>query len=234
MICDTLVLSVSNKGSVFFNEGDEEAEVEVERQSPSLPSEHSRRAMLPGLLYARVALYIVELAIIVLCIVSVWEKQTVSHLSCPEQGGPLTFVRAITITLAVVQLIYGVGFIAWLDVCGCCTDRPKLIDLSFLEDKDEQRVGHFNFHRTNTYQNKIFKRLNVICCCLNQGGQRSSSLNDIASSLYVIFHDLDVVPSDILAGLILVKKDQRMKMGEEKCLVTGYKNVSILAVVSNN
>ena len=45
------------------------------------------------------------------------------------------------------------------------------------------------------------------------------AMQDAAKALHTIFSDLDIVPSDVVAGLILLKRDQRRKKESCNCPV---------------
>ena len=67
----------------------------------------------------------------------------------------------------------------------------------------------------------MFRRFKALCCCFTAGTNRSSSLamQDAAKAFHTIFSNLDFVPSDVVAGLLLLKRDQRKKKEECMCPV---------------
>ena len=78
---------------------------------------------------------------------------------------------------------------------------------------------------------KIFRRFRALCCCFGAGGNQSSALamQDAAKAFHTLFSDLDLVPSDLLAGLFLLKRDQRQKKESCKCPVcTRVCNITLL------
>ena len=80
-------------------------------------------------------------------------------------------------------------------------------------DGDRKKKYHVELgHR------KMFRRMKAVCCCFHRGGSnRPSSLamQDAAKAFHTVFSDLDFVASDVVAGLILLKRDQRRK--KESC-----------------
>ena len=56
---------------------------------------------------------------------------------------------------------------------------------------------------------------NTLCCSGATGNQREA-FSDISRALAVVFHDVDLVPSDIAAGLILLNREQSQKAQEEQ------------------
>ena len=69
----------------------------------------------------------------------------------------------------------------------------------------------------------MFRRFKVLCCCFGHRGSsnRSTSLamQDAAKAFHTVFSDLDFVASDVVAGLILLKKDQKRKKMNCGCAV---------------
>lgn len=52
------------------------------------------------------------------------------------------------------------------------------------------------------------KRCRLLCCCILGDEQSKDAFDEISNLLADFFQDLDLVPTDIAAGLILVQKDQ--------------------------
>lgn len=77
-------------------------------------------------------------------------------------------------------------------------------------------------HRSHISRRKMVRRMQVLCCCLGVGGHRSRgfALEEIARTLHTLFGDVDLVASDMLAGLMLINKDQKKKKANCKCGIT--------------
>ena len=56
-------------------------------------------------------------------------------------------------------------------------------------------------------------------------------MQDAAKALHTVFGDLDIVPSDVVAGLILLKRDQRQKRENCSCPVCLKVNITTLISV---
>ncbi|XP_029633250.1 diacylglycerol lipase-beta [Octopus sinensis] len=54
-------------------------------------------------------------------------------------------------------------------------------------------------------------RCNVICCCSQNNPESKRALNDVAKLFATIFQDLDLVPTDIAAGLLLLQRRQTQR-----------------------
>ncbi|KAB7505588.1 Sn1-specific diacylglycerol lipase alpha, partial [Armadillidium nasatum] len=71
------------------------------------------------------------------------------------------------------------------------------------------------------YQDSWDHRCRVLFCCIGEKNRNSSSFSDIARLLSEFFRDLDVVPSDVVAGLVLLRRYQKE---ERKRFVASHKN----------
>lgn len=61
------------------------------------------------------------------------------------------------------------------------------------------------------YQDSWNQRCRFFFCCMNTSDRNKNSFSDIAKLLSDFFRDLDVVPSDVVAGLILLRKFQKVE-----------------------
>lgn len=61
------------------------------------------------------------------------------------------------------------------------------------------------------YNKSWDRRCKLLFCCIGPTGHRNNSLNEVAKLLSEFFRDLDIVPSDIVAGLIILRKMQRIE-----------------------
>lgn len=63
----------------------------------------------------------------------------------------------------------------------------------------------------------IESQLENTCCCPGaSAGNQRQAFSDIARGLAAMFRDVDLVPSDIAAGLILLNREQSRKAQEER------------------
>ncbi len=53
----------------------------------------------------------------------------------------------------------------------------------------------------------FFSRCKVLCCCVGCDEQSKNAFKDIAEIMANFFQGLDLVPTDIAAGLILLGKE---------------------------
>ncbi|KAJ8958539.1 hypothetical protein NQ318_002334 [Aromia moschata] len=71
------------------------------------------------------------------------------------------------------------------------------------------------------YQDSWHNRCRFLFCCSAAKDRNSNSFADIARLLSDFFRDLDVVPSDVIVGLVLLRKFQKI---EQKAIVEQRKN----------
>ncbi|KAG0728194.1 Sn1-specific diacylglycerol lipase alpha [Chionoecetes opilio] len=60
------------------------------------------------------------------------------------------------------------------------------------------------------YQDSWDHRCRLLFCCMGKSDDSRNSFSDIARLLSEFFRDLDVVPSDVVAGLVLLRKYQKL------------------------
>ena len=57
----------------------------------------------------------------------------------------------------------------------------------------------------------------MLCCCFaGRDDQYLSAISDIADILACQLHDVDVVPSDVAVGLILLQEEQEREEGQKR------------------
>ncbi|XP_044316828.1 diacylglycerol lipase-alpha isoform X2 [Drosophila rhopaloa] len=71
------------------------------------------------------------------------------------------------------------------------------------------------------YQDSWDHRCRLLFCCMGSSERNRNSFTDIARLLSDFFRELDVVPSDVVAGLVLLRKFQRL---EREAIVRQRKN----------
>lgn len=195
------------------------------------PDRGSPRAKLKRYIYIRNVLFILEVIHSAFYGYACWSPAVTDQLSkCEAYSGPLAFARAVVVAWWIVIIIYAVGWLIYVDPIGLCT--PGLLDELEILDKldhigDPTEVDLFKFHRASLETSHIRRRLQTICCCLGLRGHQSRgmALQDAAGAFHTIFNDVDLVGSDIVAGLILLNLDQKQKVRSGHCLVEEHKQV---------
>lgn len=70
------------------------------------------------------------------------------------------------------------------------------------------------------YEQSWYRRCTMLFCCLSKS-RYSGTFDEVTKLLAEFFRDLDVVPSDIVAGLMLLRKQQKR---ERMCIVSQKRN----------
>ena len=193
----------------------------------------NKRNWLAFYLIIRILSYFVEFGLLVACLVSVFGPAATS-LECPEyHDGPLVFAKVVVVLLLLLLLTYGVGFAIFLDPFNICCSPRKLRDLSEISDLgkgfDEvdsdvkeglKKAGVGKLHRNRIGTGRVLRKVQGLLCCINptRYRSRSTALKQMADALYTVFsNDISLVPSDLIAGLILVSRHQKTK--SEGCAI---------------
>lgn len=233
MVSETLVFSISARGTL---------------------SSSKRRGKLPIFLLIRVVLFVLEIVTVIVCTVAVYDPGTLERLTCIElQQNSLRFARGVIISLWVLLFIYTVGFLVFLDPCGACT--PSLLsEMEIINeydnlDKDADGLYHASctaediekgnggkipkLHRSKLGQLRLYRKFATLCCCIQAGGNQSQTfaLRELSRALYTLFSDVDMVLSDILAGVVLLKRSQRTLRESGECLFTDFRKVIFILII---
>ena len=162
------------------------------------------RLWLPKLLYLRILLFVVDVVILVYATWAVFNEGTVAQLaSCTPYTTALKFSKAIVTVMWITLAIYSVGMLIFSDPCGCFSGTSLLAELQPVNDKHER-------------QRRVFRRLRILCSlfCVKGTRETTLALRDLAHSMQELFHNVDLVPSDLLVGFLQVRRDQKKKKME--------------------
>lgn len=80
------------------------------------------------------------------------------------------------------------------------------------------------------YQDSWDQRCRFLFCCMKTSDHNRNSFADIARLLSDFFRELDVVPSDVVAGLVLLRKFQKL---ERQTVVKQVQFTRTDALISN-
>ena len=222
VLVENIILSISLKGPIFDH------------------IYKNKRRWLPFWLLIRVILYFIEAAVVIVCTVAVFGPApfAAGALQCPEyHDGPLVFAQAVIVTLLVILGIYAAGFAIYLDPLGLCCAPSVLEDLGHIDEVGDDELDAElreylsnnqlgKLHRNHIGFGRAFRKVRGTLCCLNAGGKRSrtTAMQEVSLALYTLFSDVGredkrdrMVPSDLVAGMILVSRNQKHK--REHCPV---------------
>ena len=100
------------------------------------------------------------------------------------------------------------------DRAGKSFHRLKLFEFNYKHHphKVSETVRQLRHRETLYHYHENWKiRCKLLCCCIKQNKNEAAFAN-IAETLSCFFHKYDVVPSDILAGLLLIRDRQRQSI----------------------
>lgn len=170
------------------------------------------RASMQYLLYVRLGILLVEVSWLVVGVI--WVSN--HYDSCP-MGLAKDAVLGIIVCNWCVLLSVLVTVWCTFDRAGRTWVKMKRYQRSLKDGKLRyKRSGssHRNWrHRkaVREYQDSWNKRCRLLFCCMGTNDRNRNSFTEIAKLLSDFFRDLDVVPSDVVAGLVLLRKFQRQE-----------------------
>ncbi|XP_008937956.1 PREDICTED: sn1-specific diacylglycerol lipase alpha, partial [Merops nubicus] len=198
MIAEVAIIWLSMRGSILYTEP---------------------RDSMQYVLYVRLAILVIEFVYAIVGIV--WLTQY--YASCND-------LTAKSVTLGMVVC----NWVVILSVCItvlCVFDPTGRTFVKLRATKRRQRnLRTYNLrHRLEEGQASSWtRRLKVFLCCTRTKDSQSDAYSEIAYLFAEFFRDLDIVPSDIIAGLVLLRQRQRAK----RSAVLDEANNDILAFLS--
>ncbi|XP_026299974.1 sn1-specific diacylglycerol lipase alpha isoform X3 [Apis mellifera] len=184
------------------------------------------RAPMQYILYVRLFLLLVEIGW--LCAGIIW----LTHF---YQTCPVDRMKDVMLGLVISNwcVLASVMVTVWCtyDAAGRSWVKMKKYQRSMREA--ELRCGKLHYRsgsrNRNWRQRKVIRayqdswdnRCRLLFCCMGNSDRNRNSFADIARLLSDFFRDLDVVPSDVVAGLVLLRKFQKI---ERELIVKQRKN----------
>ncbi|XP_076247442.1 inactivation no afterpotential E isoform X4 [Calliopsis andreniformis] len=185
------------------------------------------RAPMQYVLYVRLFLLLVETG---------WLCAGVTWIMYYYQTCPVNQVKDIMLGLVISNwcVLASVMVTVWCtyDAAGRSWVKMKKYQRSMREA--ESRCGKLHYNRSGSrnrnwrqrkviraYQDSWHNRCRLLFCCMGNSDRSRNSFADIARLFSDFFRDLDVVPSDVVAGLVLLRKFQKV---ERELIVKQRKN----------
>ncbi|KAF7279477.1 hypothetical protein GWI33_007192 [Rhynchophorus ferrugineus] len=181
------------------------------------------RSSMQYILYIRLSVMIIEAG---------WLSAGVAwlmnyYVDCPIENAKETVLAMVVFNWCI---LLSVLITVW-----CCYDTAGR---SWVKMKQYQRSmreseSKFQYKRSGStrnwrqrkvlraYQDSWHNRCRFLFCCSTPSDRNRNSFADIARLLSDFFRDLDVVPSDVIVGLVLLRKFQKI---ERKAIVEQRKN----------
>jgi sn1-specific diacylglycerol lipase len=146
----------------------------------------------------------------------VWVKEF--YWKCPIEE-PKEIVMTSVVCNLLVELSVIMTMYCTFDAAGRSWVKMKQYQRSMRESE-----SRFNYRRSGSrsrnwrqrkvmraYQDSWNQRCRILFCCMGSSDRSRNSFTDIARLLSDFFRDLDVVPSDVVAGLVLLRKFQKLE-----------------------
>ncbi|CAL4059419.1 unnamed protein product, partial [Meganyctiphanes norvegica] len=178
------------------------------------------------LLYLWVSVLACELVWLVLGVV--WLAK--HYKSCSSQGGAGDAILGIVVCNWAVMVSVVLTVWCTFDAAGRSWVKMKRYQRSMRDSKSKFQYRRSGNRNRNWRQRKVLRayqdswdhRCKILFCCVRKSDDtNSNSFADIARLLSEFFRDLDVVPSDVVAGLVLLRKYQKL---ERQGIVKNNKN----------
>lgn len=119
------------------------------------------------------------------------------------------------------MLIFIILTIIWctFDAAGRSWVKMKKYQRSMRESESRFNYKRSGSRNRNWRQRKVIRayqdswdhRCRLLFCCMGTSERNRNSFAEIAKLLSDFFRELDVVPSDVVAGLVLLRKFQKIE-----------------------
>uniref|UniRef100_A0A8C5HWB1 Diacylglycerol lipase-alpha n=1 Tax=Gouania willdenowi TaxID=441366 RepID=A0A8C5HWB1_GOUWI len=198
LICESAIMWLSMRGSILYTQP---------------------REAVQYVIYIRLAILLVELVYAVVGIA--WLVQYYQ---------PCSDVTAKNLALGIVAC----NWLVILSVCITltCTFDPTgrtFVKLKATRRRQRNLTTNTLRHRLEEGQASSWsRRLKFFMCCTRAQDTQSDAYSEVASLFAEFFRDLDIVPSDIIAGLVLLRQRQRSK----RSAILDQANNDIIAFLS--
>ncbi|XP_057690738.1 diacylglycerol lipase-alpha isoform X2 [Corythoichthys intestinalis] len=198
LICESAIMWLSMRGSILYTQP---------------------REAVQYVIYIRLAILLVELVYAVVGIA--WLVQYYQ---------PCSDVTAKNLALGIVACNWLVIFSVCITLM--CTFDPTgrtFVKLKATRRRQRNLTTYTLRHRLEEGQASSWsRRLKFFMCCTRAQDTQSDAYSEVASLFAEFFRDLDIVPSDIIAGLVLLRQTQRSKRSS----ILDQSNNDILAFLS--
>ncbi|XP_014031435.1 diacylglycerol lipase-alpha isoform X2 [Salmo salar] len=198
LICESAIIWLSMRGSILYTQP---------------------REAVQYVIYIRLAILLVELVYAVVGIAWLFQYYQ-----------PCSDVTAKNLALGIVVCNWLVIFSVCFTLM--CTFDPTgrtFVKLKATRRRQRNLTTYTLRHRLEEGQASSWsRRLKFFMCCTRAQDTQSDAYSEVASLFAEFFRDLDIVPSDIIAGLVLLRQRQR----SSRDAILDQANNDILAFLS--
>ncbi|XP_037087617.1 diacylglycerol lipase-alpha-like, partial [Pollicipes pollicipes] len=166
------------------------------------------------LLYIRLGVMVIEIAWLVVGVI--WLVKYYNSCQAPTAREAVMGVVvcnwiSVTSTLIMVWCTFDPAGRSWV--------KMKNYQRTMKDGQKKFQYKRSGSHHRNWRQRKVLRayrdswdsRCRMLFCCMDRSDRNQNSFADIAQLLSEFFRDLDVVPSDIVAGVVLLRKVQKLE-----------------------
>ncbi|XP_058637929.1 diacylglycerol lipase-alpha isoform X2 [Onychostoma macrolepis] len=198
LICESAIMWLSMRGSILYTQP---------------------REAVQYVLYIRLAILLVELVYAVVGIA--WLVQYYQ---------PCSDITAKNLALGIVACNWLVIFsVCFTMMCTFDPTGRTFVKLKATRRRQRNLTTYTLRHRLEEGQASSWsRRLKFFMCCTRAKDTQSDAYSEVASLFAEFFRDLDIVPSDIIAGLVLLRQRQRAK----RAAILDQANNDVLAFLS--
>uniref|UniRef100_A0A8C2GXZ6 Diacylglycerol lipase-alpha n=1 Tax=Cyprinus carpio TaxID=7962 RepID=A0A8C2GXZ6_CYPCA len=198
LICESAIMWLSMRGSILYTQP---------------------REAVQYVLYIRLAILLVELVYAVVGIA--WLVQYYQ---------PCSDITAKNLALGIVACNWLVIFsVCFTMMCTFDPTGRTFVKLKATRRRQRNLTTYTLRHRLEEGQASSWsRRLKFFMCCTRTKDTQSDAYSEVASLFAEFFRDLDIVPSDIIAGLVLLRQRQRAK----RAAILDQANNDVLAFLS--
>ncbi|XP_026071949.1 sn1-specific diacylglycerol lipase alpha isoform X2 [Carassius auratus] len=198
LICESAIMWLSMRGSILYTQP---------------------REAVQYVLYIRLAILLVELVYAVVGIA--WLVQYYQ---------PCSDITAKNLALGIVACNWLVIFsLCFTMMCTFDPTGRTFVKLKATRRRQRNLTTYTLRHRLEEGQASSWsRRLKFFMCCTRTKDTQSDAYSEVASLFAEFFRDLDIVPSDIIAGLVLLRQRQRAK----RAAILDQGNNDVLAFLS--
>ena len=192
------------------------------------------RHCLPHFLRLRAVLYAVEVLGCAFGCYVTWSPYIQDHIDCERENRVRQAIEAYVISVIVVLVLTAILFMIRFDPLGLQTpsllkelgihvipssqgesndDKGGVNDTAKQEgvnDTAKQENKKRKYGGLHGAQQRWSRRIKMLCCCAGHSDRKAQAMEQIARTLATLTYRLkDFVPTYYMAGLLLVKQEQR-------------------------
>ncbi|XP_049840314.1 diacylglycerol lipase-alpha [Schistocerca gregaria] len=172
------------------------------------------RASMQYLLYVRLG---------IMCLELIWLVAGVVWLAYHYRNCPAHSAKEVALGLVICNwcVLLSILMTVWctFDAAGRSWVKMKEYQRSTRDADSRRPYRRSTSTSRNWRQRKVIRayqdswnhRCRLLFCCMGNSDRNRNSFADIARLLSEFFRDLDVVPSDVVAGLVLLRKFQKIE-----------------------